>query len=429
MEKTKLKLFFFKICFFLFIGFIILLNVESYNSSSKKVIERHEMKKRGVVPLTTPLHQLNLKTPEDVLEALLHEEKNNNQIRTEIRQMLTRLKSVGGKNKRRKRKKRSADILRKCNRDDQRLLGPLIIDESSIALANISAKNPFVGKGGKFSPNFCTPEQEIAIIVPFRDRWPNLLVWLNNIHPVLQRQARSYRIIVVEQLDPHPFNRAALLNVGAREAEILGSPDCFVFHDVDLLPEDDRNIYECVPGSAIAMSVAASKWKYKLQYEQYSGGVMAVGKRELDLFDGLANSFYGWGGEDDDLYHRLKWSNTSIKRNPAHIARYRMLGHEKAVESPILKNVMSLSERNLLMKEGKSNIKYKMKNLAEDSLFTWIQVELPPPKHKGKKSFFAKAKEKVDSFLGGAIQHIFKQKQEDKYYSGSTSWAKDVDRF
>ena len=32
-------------------------------------------------------------------------------------------------------------------------------------------------------------------------------------------------------------------------------------------------------------------------------------KPYLDLYDikkfnGLANSFYGWGGEDDDLYHR-----------------------------------------------------------------------------------------------------------------------------
>ena len=25
---------------------------------------------------------------------------------------------------------------------------------------------------------------------------------------------------------------------------------------------------------------------------------------DIKKFNGLANSFYGWGGEDDDLYHR-----------------------------------------------------------------------------------------------------------------------------
>ena len=31
------------------------------------------------------------------------------------------------------------------------------------------------------------------------------------------------------------------------------------------------------------MAVAASKWKYKLSYEQYCGGVIAIGRKYLNF--------------------------------------------------------------------------------------------------------------------------------------------------
>ena len=41
------------------------------------------------------------------------------------------------------------------------------------------------------------------------------------------------------------FNRAKLLNVGYLEALKDHDWDCFVFHDVDLVPENDFNLYKC----------------------------------------------------------------------------------------------------------------------------------------------------------------------------------------
>lgn len=41
------------------------------------------------------------------------------------------------------------------------------------------------------------------------------------------------------------FNRAKLLNIGYLEALKDHSWDCFIFHDVDLVPENDRNVYVC----------------------------------------------------------------------------------------------------------------------------------------------------------------------------------------
>ena len=61
----------------------------------------------------------------------------------------------------------------------------------------------------------------------------------------LRRQQLHYRIYVVNQADSNLFNRAMLLNVGFEEAMSDRNWTCAIFHDVDLLPEDDRNIYNC----------------------------------------------------------------------------------------------------------------------------------------------------------------------------------------
>ena len=58
------------------------------------------------------------------------------------------------------------------------------------------------------------------------------------------------------------FNRAMLFNVGFKEALKFDQYECFIFHDVDLIPEDDRNEYSC-PASPRHLSVAVDKFNYR----------------------------------------------------------------------------------------------------------------------------------------------------------------------
>lgn len=99
--------------------------------------------------------------------------------------------------------------------------------------------------GGHWFPKICRPEQRLAIIICYRNRETHLKLFLNNIHSFLKKQLLDYTIFIVNQHGQEQFNRAALFNVGYLEAMKLYSFDCFIFHDVDLLPEDLRNLYKC----------------------------------------------------------------------------------------------------------------------------------------------------------------------------------------
>lgn len=79
------------------------------------------------------------------------------------------------------------------------------------------------------------------------------------------KQQIEYGIFLIEQVAEGLFNRAALMNIGYVESQKLGDWDCFIFHDIDLLPLDDRNLYNC-PDQPRHMSVAVDTMGFKYVY-------------------------------------------------------------------------------------------------------------------------------------------------------------------
>jgi hypothetical protein len=56
-----------------------------------------------------------------------------------------------------------------------------------------------------------------------------------------------------------------LMNIGFKEAQLLQENfQCFIFHDVDLLPEYDGNPYTCPEdGKPRQMAFSVDSWNYK----------------------------------------------------------------------------------------------------------------------------------------------------------------------
>jgi hypothetical protein len=52
------------------------------------------------------------------------------------------------------------------------------------------------------------------------------------------------------------------MNVGVKESMKLTDFDCFIFHDVDLIPENDKNIYSC-NNQPRHLSPAVDELRYK----------------------------------------------------------------------------------------------------------------------------------------------------------------------
>eukprot|EP00095_Tigriopus_kingsejongensis_P003318 maker-scaffold612_size124412-snap-gene-0.25 protein:Tk03318 transcript:maker-scaffold612_size124412-snap-gene-0.25-mRNA-1 annotation:"beta- -n-acetylgalactosaminyltransferase bre-4-like" len=316
---------------------------------------------------------------------------------------------------------RKLKSLEPCPTTPKNLLGPLIVRQSDAP--NWEPGSPQfirwygqVSEGGAFHPEECEARQKVAIIIPYRDRAEHLRSWLYHMHPMLQRQQLDYQIFVVEQTGKDPFNRAALMNVGFKEAIKRGSFQCFIFHDVDLVPEDDRNMYTCPANETKHLAVTVNKWKYSLIYENYFGGVTALNKDQFEKINGFSNLFYGWGGEDDDLHHRVTEAGFGVFRYPGHISRFAMLKHNSSTKGENVDKLMEKSKNNHLKLDGLSSLKYKKLNQKTLPLYTWLLVKLPkaPPKFKTTMMEFARTSLWSGlTYMGGGIaKHIAAKTEE-----------------
>lgn len=125
-----------------------------------------------------------------------------------------------------------------------------------------------ISRGGMWSPSDCIARHKVAIIIPFRKRDINLKIFLRHIHQILCRQQIDYGIFLIEPIKNLTFNRGLLMNIGFIESLKITNEkwDCFIFHDVDLIPEDDRNIYSC-PEQPRHMSSAVNTFHYRFFLE------------------------------------------------------------------------------------------------------------------------------------------------------------------
>lgn len=133
-----------------------------------------------------------------------------------------------------------------CPEKPPNLVGKIELDRSEESVDDIQEKlSEILYPGGYYTPSKCQARYRVAIIIPYRNRPKKLAIFIKNIHPFLIKQQLEYGVFVLEQTVGTKFNRAMLLNVGFLEAKKIKKWDCYIFHDVDLLPMDDRILYTC----------------------------------------------------------------------------------------------------------------------------------------------------------------------------------------
>lgn len=151
---------------------------------------------------------------------------------------------------------------------------------------------------------------KLSLIVPFRDRFDELMEFVPYMSLFLKNQGIAFEIIIINQVDSHRFNRAALINVGYLLSDV--NSDYIAMHDVDLMPLN-HNLSYAYPGLG-PYHVAAPGLHPLYSYKTFVGGILLVAKKHFRQVNGLSNLFWGWGREDDDFYLRLKAANISIAR-------------------------------------------------------------------------------------------------------------------
>ena len=152
--------------------------------------------------------------------------------------------------------------------------------------------------------------EKLAIIVPYRNRYDQLLSFQEKIVKYLDNRDFNYCIIIVEQDNASAFNRGMLLNIGFKEA-VKQRCDYVVFHDVDMTPiEVDYS------NSDYPVHLAT----HDLPFEEYFGGITLFPVKDFEKINGFSNTYWGWGFEDDDLRYRCIKNNIRLDRQHRELA-------------------------------------------------------------------------------------------------------------
>ncbi|XP_069139179.1 uncharacterized protein [Argopecten irradians] len=308
----------------------------------------------------------------------------------------------------------------KCPLVPPYLTGKYNIDKTEYDEKTLKRKLYFVQDGGAYKPSTCKPRHKVAIVIPYRNRKQHLRILLYNLHPFLQRQQLEYQIFVVELAPQIDFNRALCMNIGFLEARKRGYK-CFIFHDVDMIPENDNNVYSC-PENPRHMSVAIDKFGYELPYVGLFGGVTAMSEDQFTLVNGYSNKFFGWGGEDDDLYRRIRNLGISITRYTPDVSSYRMLKH--VADSNLNNNRQRLLEGALSRwkEDGLNTIKYESLQVQRRPLYTYVLANINQDEWMYQP--WTSASDKSSDSIDPALEEIVIDKA--KYLLGKYTLGDDI---
>uniref|UniRef100_T1J0Y7 Beta-1,4-N-acetylgalactosaminyltransferase n=1 Tax=Strigamia maritima TaxID=126957 RepID=T1J0Y7_STRMM len=163
-------------------------------------------------------------------------------------------------------------------------------------------------------------KKRLCVIVPFRDRFEELLQFGPHLHKFLYDQNIPHLIYIINQIDKFRFNRASLINVGFLESR--SNCDYIAMHDVDLLPINPELSYAFPEHGPF--HIASPDLHPIYHYKNFVGGILLINNkhfesvRPVQIFashlNGMSNKYWGWGMEDDEFYARIRKKSLNLTR-------------------------------------------------------------------------------------------------------------------
>ena len=152
------------------------------------------------------------------------------------------------------------------------------------------------------------------VIFPFRNRHTHYSKIMETFTKI-KKKHWNFTVFVIEQDDDDYFRRAWLINIGLQFALKMFSDDtCVVTHDVDLQPSLNIDYTWCDLPTQICSEISC--FNNGVPYPHSAGGVVQAKLKHWSQINGMTNRAFGWGGEDDDLFYRLKANKFTPIRRP-----------------------------------------------------------------------------------------------------------------
>ena len=144
---------------------------------------------------------------------------------------------------------------------------------------------------------------KLGVCVPYRNRELHLNEFIPKVGKFLKEAGIDFQMYFAHQIDDKLFNRGAMKNIAAKHAFEDGC-DYIVWHDIDMIPEDNSCDYSFPGDFPQHIAVRISQSDYKLKYFEYFGGAVIFSKEQVEKTNGYSNDYWDWGMEDDDLFWR-----------------------------------------------------------------------------------------------------------------------------
>jgi len=175
--------------------------------------------------------------------------------------------------------------------------------------------------------------------------------------------------------------------------------DCFIFHDVDLLLENELGLYKCSKRFPRHLSSSIDKYHYTVPWAGITGGVMAFTEPQYRQVNGFSNEYWGWGCEDDDMFIRIVNACLQLEQADKAYYTYAMIVHtyEKSYKGDSELNdyfrfKMAESANLRMDSDGINNLIYESSETESNENSTMIAADIGQPEADIKSAFQQKFK-------------------------------------